>query len=552
MDSHSSPSLLPLTLAGLKNFILSAIGQLVVGFFILNIAWKTYVHSRRYRGTVPHAPHLIPWVGNLKALLMEPVSWPRNMHEKLGEVFTTTVLGQNVTFLRGQPMITAFAKGSNRELEIIEGYKRIVTPLVGAELFSSNASEVREALTTQRLNQIQTALYVYIRDSIRGELEDRVPPLGQGWSQPMALQPLMSLSIFRMACFSLVSPTLAKVHSGYIQERMRSMEVNGDLGNILIPWETAIKRRRKRDRDEVLDCVGSYAIARIKELITVGEDEAADDFLGYIIKTTWSRDELMQASEEELHEYSGKVARRIYGLFFAGFLSTASRGTWCMHDLLTQNPTFITRVRSDIDSIVAAAREIGSDEPPRVEDHDFLNACFTETARIHPIGTWLRWAEQPFALPLAKDSTEPRIIPRGFVAVTTESIRNDTDLYGNDYEKYDPTRYYRAPFVAKEEFNPRTSQGIRLDSVRAPPLNMTSSMQPSFGVGAHQCAGRLFAYRMVTTFITTLFESFDVELVQTDANAGGKHKMVYTPLFGSRELMSDVTMRLRRREVAFK
>jgi hypothetical protein len=121
-------------------------------------------------------------------------------------------------------MITAFAKGSTRELEIIEGYKRIVTPLVGAELFSSNANEVREALTTQRLNQIQAALYVYIRDSIRDELKNVVPELGAGWSEPMALQPLLSLSIFRMACFSLVSPTLATVHSGYIQERMKSME----------------------------------------------------------------------------------------------------------------------------------------------------------------------------------------------------------------------------------------------------------------------------------------------------------------------------------------
>ncbi|KAB5591094.1 hypothetical protein CTheo_5477 [Ceratobasidium theobromae] len=482
---------------------------------------------------------------------MEPVSWPWATHEKLGEVFTTTVLGQNVTFLRGQPMITAFAKGSTKELEIIEGYKRIVTPLVGAELFSSNANEVREALTTQRLNQIQAALYVYIRDSIRDELKDTVPKLGGGWSQPLALQPLMSLSIFRMACFSLVSPTLAKVHSGYIQERMKSMEVNGDLGNILIPWETATKRRRKRDRDEVLDCVGSYAIARIRELVTVGEDEAPDDFLGYIIKTTWSRAELEEADEDQLHEYSEKVARRIYGLFFAGFLSTAGRGAWCMHDLLTEDPQFITRVRADIDRIVDAAREISPDEPPRVEDHDFLNACFTETARIHPIGTWLRWAEQPFVLPAAKGSSEPRIIPRGFVAVTTESIRNDTELYSDEYEKYDPTRYYRAPFVAKEDFNFKTSQGIRLDSVRAPPLNMSSSMQPSFGVGAHQCAGRLFAYRMVTTFITTLFESFDVELVETATNAGGNHKMVYTPLFGSRELMSDVTIRLRRREVAF-
>ena len=57
-------------------------------------------------------------------------------------------------------------------------------------------------------------------------------------------------------------------------------QVNGELRDVLIPWETATKLRRKRDRDEVLDCVSGYAIARIRELLTVGENEAPDDFLG--------------------------------------------------------------------------------------------------------------------------------------------------------------------------------------------------------------------------------------------------------------------------------
>lgn len=50
---------------------------------IVHIAWKTYIHSQRDRGTVPRAPHLIPWIGNLKALLLEPVAWPWATHEKL-------------------------------------------------------------------------------------------------------------------------------------------------------------------------------------------------------------------------------------------------------------------------------------------------------------------------------------------------------------------------------------------------------------------------------------------------------------------------------------
>ena len=121
-------------------------------------------------------------------------------------------------------MITAFAKGSIKELEIIEGYKRIVTPLVGAELFSSNANEVREALTNQRLNEIQPVLYLYIRGAIRDQAKDKVPETG--WSGPIVLQEFLGYAILRQACFSLVSPTLASVYGEYLYTRMKSMEVS--------------------------------------------------------------------------------------------------------------------------------------------------------------------------------------------------------------------------------------------------------------------------------------------------------------------------------------
>jgi len=218
---------------------------------------------------------------------------------------------------------------------------------------------------------------------------------------------------------------------------------------------------------------------------------------------------------------------------------------------------------------VEAAREISGDEAPRVEGHDFLNACITETLRQHPIGTWIRWAEKPFVLPQGPKG-EARVIPCGFVAVTTMSIRADERIY-KDADTYNPERYFQAPFVSKSEFKSTMTNAIRLDSVRAPPLNMTTAMQPSFGVGSHQCAGRFFAYHMISaslsfithflltnlsqpsiaTFISTLLESFDIEFYETAENAGEKHKTVMVPLFGTRELVSDVTIRLKRRDVPF-
>jgi hypothetical protein len=81
--SQSDIPLVPFTLSKPSNLSLSTIIGLVLGALILNVAWKTYIHSQRDRGTVPRAPHLIPWVGNLRALLLEPVAWPWAMHEKL-------------------------------------------------------------------------------------------------------------------------------------------------------------------------------------------------------------------------------------------------------------------------------------------------------------------------------------------------------------------------------------------------------------------------------------------------------------------------------------
>ena len=122
-------------------------------------------------------------------------------------------------------MMTAFAKGSTKGLDIIQAYKRLVTPLVGAELFTSSATEIREALTTQQLNAIQPALYAFVRAGIRELVGGRVPERG-GWSGPVVIQEVIGLSIFRQACFALVSPALAADRGEYLHSRMKSMEVS--------------------------------------------------------------------------------------------------------------------------------------------------------------------------------------------------------------------------------------------------------------------------------------------------------------------------------------
>ena len=117
-------------------------------------------------------------------------------------------------------MMTAFAKGSTKRLDIIQAYKRLVTPLVG-----SSATEIQEALTTQWLNAIQPALYTFVRAGIREQVGSRVPERGR-WSGLIVIQEVIGLSIFRQACFALVSPVLAADRGEYLHSRMKSMEVS--------------------------------------------------------------------------------------------------------------------------------------------------------------------------------------------------------------------------------------------------------------------------------------------------------------------------------------
>jgi hypothetical protein len=145
-----------------------------------------------------------------------------------------------------------------------------------------------------------------------------------------------------------------------------------------------------------------------------------------------------------------------------------------------------------------------------------------------------------------------------------------------DLERYNLGRYFQVPFMSKSEYRLMMGGGGSV-SVRMPLFNMATTIQPYFGVGACQCVGQFFTYCMIGafslsiiisilffiktilifhksltgTFITALMESFNIELYKTPKDAGGKHKMVITPLLSTHELVSHVVMHLRRRDISF-
>lgn len=59
----------------------------------------------------------IPFVGSI-GYALDPQKWMEKMHKKMGDVFTTTILGQNVTFVSGHKNVVRWAGASNKELDV--------------------------------------------------------------------------------------------------------------------------------------------------------------------------------------------------------------------------------------------------------------------------------------------------------------------------------------------------------------------------------------------------------------------------------------------------
>lgn len=98
--------------------ILPATAAVLAGLYVLA---QVFQPKNPYGSNSPaNTPYLRPWIPFVGSLgyALRPQKWMEEMHKKMGDVFTTTILGQNVTFVKGQKNVLRWAGATKKELNV--------------------------------------------------------------------------------------------------------------------------------------------------------------------------------------------------------------------------------------------------------------------------------------------------------------------------------------------------------------------------------------------------------------------------------------------------
>jgi hypothetical protein len=98
---------------------------LLAGIISLCVFVRLYQSKTPYGRISPanspaNTPYLSPWVPFVGSIgyALDPQIWMEKMHKKMGDVFTTTILGQTVTFVSGHKNVVKWAGATNKELDV--------------------------------------------------------------------------------------------------------------------------------------------------------------------------------------------------------------------------------------------------------------------------------------------------------------------------------------------------------------------------------------------------------------------------------------------------
>lgn len=194
-------------------------------------------------------------------------------------------------------------------------------------------------------------------------------------------------------------------------------------------------------------------------------------------------DMLLNAEDEETGErMSDKQLRdECITLFAAGHETTAVSMAWTLH-LLTQHPEVLTRLRSEVQSVLGTDR---TPAPERFRALSYTMQVVQESLRLYP-PAWImsRLAHQD-------DPIGPYTIPAGATALVCPYLLHRDPTYWPDPERFDPDRF--APGADKDRH---------------------SYAYLPFGGGPRLCIGNQFALLEMQILLALLVRAFNFSPVR--------------------------------------
>ncbi|KAH9571391.1 hypothetical protein CY35_02G092800 [Sphagnum magellanicum] len=195
-------------------------------------------------------------------------------------------------------------------------------------------------------------------------------------------------------------------------------------------------------------------------------------------------------------------------MLIAGHETTAAVLTWAAF-MLAQNPSMISKVQAEIDSVLEGRR-------PRLEDLkklQFLRLCVAESLRLYPQPPLLiRRSLKPDTLPGGhKGDPAGYPIPKGVdLFISLYNLHRSPDFW-EEPEKFNPERFLTPKasdgITGWAGFDPTKGQGALY-----PNEVMSDFSFLPFGGGPRKCVGDQFAFMESIIGLCMLLQKFDLEL----------------------------------------
>ncbi|PLW27892.1 hypothetical protein PCASD_22237 [Puccinia coronata f. sp. avenae] len=509
-----------------------------------------------------HSPRIWtwPWLGSLFSYTRDPLGFIQKHHRLKGDVFTTTILGYDCTFIQSNEYIHSFATATRNVLDMTGAYKLIAAPLIGEEAFFGQTKYMHQVvLSKPRIEKLRERLW---------ELTDQL--LEMKWNQSLMtnkksvevvswqtidLGQMLDYVIFGLDVLFLIGDQMVKEKLDRISHLFRVMDSDLSLVGILLPMINGGRCPRKEAKNELLEILKQDVESRIDRHVRLAKLEAfgSGDFddcaegccssLGgesqQELPEILLRSELKELDGSILLDYDRGddaaikiindkiefVAIFIYGFVWAAQTNAAAATIGLVHDILLhdqsqahmeaseQNPcaSHADKIRRECAS---ALRKENSSCAPFFADMPHLARCLNETLRLRGTGAMVRLAEKAFHLPPQAHQTQRIICPPGFIVLSPMSISLNPDTYPNP-TRWDPDRYQRAPFISPlsgSEKDP--ARCIPIDEkYLIPPTTPTSPYFASWSLGQGHCPGKHLAYKMISMTVARFFEKFEVRPV---------------------------------------
>lgn len=392
----------------------------------------------------------------LMHMLRQPIRYLHDRYDRYGEVFKTRMVFPAVWVLGAEAMRTVFVT-HRHSFSYEKGYGK----LSFARVFENSiitmdgqpAADARAILmpAVGRLGIRESTLKVQeIWDDAAANLDD---------NQPRDAYEFVNHTTFRVSANALTGLELGPE----IDELFPLFEalIDGTIQSIPVAYPFSPLARGIQARKELFE--------RFRPRIARAREEEPTGMVG-----------LLAHHRDENGEYLpiDEVINHVLLLFWAGYDTTASAGSWCLH-LLAHHPEWQDRLRAEADEVLG--------------DRDFdLNAV----AGLEQLSWFLREQERH----------RPSIIM--FTRETTEEV----DVCGHLLPKgvslmYSPYMSHHLPsaFERPNVFDPG-----RWDPALGDRAAKASNLI-GFGGGPRLCLGRNFALMQLRVMITTILRNYTLE-----------------------------------------